>query len=125
MGVITISENDFYKLGEKMFGPDKSKWKFKCPICGHVQSMESVERHYVSEHGRSKFEAVKKYIYVYYNCEGRTNPSHGCNYSTGGLFKLGKMFEVISEKQGEENKILTFRFSTEDVTIGQREGIGW
>lgn len=35
-----VSQADWLAEGEKLFGTDPRKWKFKCPNCGHVQSME-------------------------------------------------------------------------------------
>lgn len=118
-----ITEDSFYKTGEELFGPDKTKWRFKCPICSHIQSMDSVKNHLIKEYGNEKFEAVKENIHVYFNCEGRINPSHGCNYSLGGLFKVGDLFEIKRNVKDKEFKLLSFKFSIEKETSGKREGM--
>ncbi|WP_321820882.1 MULTISPECIES: VVA0879 family protein [unclassified Burkholderia] len=70
----------------RRFGEHPSGWKFKCPCCGHVQSMQD-------------FKDLEVDVNLaYFNCIGRHDGKHmnvdmgtkpgPCNYTGGGLFKL-------------------------------------
>jgi len=68
----------------KRFGEDSKQWKFKCPACGHVQSIQDFLDHNI-ENPDSK---------VYYNCIGRYVPGTGCNWTLGGLLNIHNMTVV-------------------------------
>lgn len=78
-------ENGFMKFSDwkakliERFGENPENWKFKCPVCGHVQSMKD-------------FKDIGKDINLaYYNCIGRYDKEKGgCDYTSGGLFCLNK-----------------------------------
>jgi hypothetical protein len=38
IGVPHIKHEDWLAEGKAKFGEDVSKWKFKCPACGHIQT---------------------------------------------------------------------------------------
>ena len=73
--------------GEKRFGEDKLKWKFKCPMCGHIASIEDF-----------KNEGSTNPNDAYLNCIGRftgkgspkKGDSSGCNRAAYGLFGIPK-----------------------------------
>lgn len=87
--------------GVSKFGDTNGDWKFVCPLCGHVASVDEWRRA-----GASEGE-------IAFSCIGRraTNPRDAfkkgegpCNYTGGGLFKLnpvtvvtpdGKSFDVF------------------------------
>jgi hypothetical protein len=105
--MITVNQKDWLAVGEKFFGTDKKKWKFKCPVCGNAQSIEDFEKL-----GMSAKEAAD---YVYFSCIGRwskgkigTMMKKGkpCDYTLGGLFKLGEL-EVIGE-DGSKGQLFEF-----------------
>lgn len=101
-----ITYEDWLKKGEMLFGKDKTKWKFVCCNCGHIQSMEDFEKA-VIESPNTK---------VYFSCIGRWVGGKGefgskeqpCNYTIGGLFNISKL-RII--KDGEE--IPAFKFYEE------------
>jgi len=83
---VVYTFEEWAKLGETLFGPDRKKWMFECPNCGHVQSTEDFE----------KVNVENPENVVFYSCIGRFIPSEGtigngkspCNYTNGGLFNL-------------------------------------
>jgi len=114
-----ISLTDWLAKGERLFGPDKKQWKWKCSLCGHVQSISDFLE-------LKKLGIIKKEVdvgrLVYYSCIGRFDTripekdvgtiwdkktKSPCNYTLGGLFCFAKTF-VISES-GE--KIPVFEFA--------------
>jgi len=109
--MITVTQKNWLAVGEKFFGMDKKKWKFKCVICGNVQCMEDFIKL-----GMAAEEAS---TVVFFSCIGRWVKSKGtlmnkkspCDYTLGGLFKLGKI-EVIDI---DESKGQVFEFADENA----------
>lgn len=104
-----MSFKEWEAEGERKFGKDKKKWKFKCVNCGHIQSIQDFIDLKVEEPEN----------YVYFTCIGRFmenckgilgNKKSPCNYTLGGLFNLAKL-EVIDE---EGKKHSAFEFANEE-----------
>jgi hypothetical protein len=83
---MSITREEWHASGEKLFGPDKMKWRFVCPVCGHVQSVQDWK------------DAGAPESAVAFSCVGRWIPGSRkafeetgkgpCNYAGGGLFRL-------------------------------------
>lgn len=108
MEIKTITRDEWFAEGERRFGKDKKKWKFKCPNCGNIQSYEDF----------LKVDIAKEEIanVFYFSCIGRWmddckgeigNKKSPCNYTNGGLFNFSKL-RVIDE---DGNKISVFEFA--------------
>jgi len=72
--------------GEKRFGPNRMKWQFKCPSCGHVASAEDWKAAGAKE-GEVGFSCIGRHIpkaKEAFSKEGK-GP---CTYAGGGLFRL-------------------------------------
>ena len=80
-----LSYEEWISKAKELFGKDSRNWSYKCPSCGHVQSVKSVMEHNPSLNP----EDVQNWIY--YNCEGRVNEEHGCAWTLGGLFQTHKV----------------------------------
>lgn len=80
--VVTLDE--WVKEGESLFGKDKLDWKFKCPACGHIQSMR--------EFKNAGLDPELAYV----NCASR----HGlggkkdCKWTIGGFLIVGGRYVV-------------------------------
>jgi hypothetical protein len=100
----TISLAQWKKEGNELFGPDIKNWKFKCPNCGHVQTLQNFIDAGIKE-PENKF---------YFSCIGRWTDGKGeignkkspCNYTLGGLFVFCKT-KIIAE-DGKEVPIFEF-----------------
>ncbi len=80
-----LTEKEFMDQGEKLYGQDLKKWKFKCVKCGGVQTpQEFIDIGEDPNH------------YVYFSCIGRFIENRGCDWTLGGLFQIHKK-EVLSE----------------------------
>ena len=101
--MIHVKEKDWKAIAAKYYAKKPRYWKFKCPSCGHVQSVESVIIH--------NQELTEKEVseWIYFNCEGRTNPKHGCDWTLGGLLGIHKL-EVV---QQDGSTISVFEFADE------------
>ena len=117
--MINLIEYDFFAWmaeGERRFGADIGGWRFVCPACKHVQSVNDFKPH--KDKGATPEDAR-------FNCIGRysgANPNAGlagtgkeqgpCNYTSGGLFDLRPV--VVKTKDGP---IKSFAFAeTEAVS---------
>jgi predicted RNA-binding Zn-ribbon protein involved in translation (DUF1610 family) len=39
-----MTKNEWLTLGQTLFGKDVMQWKFKCPNCGHVATVEDYKK---------------------------------------------------------------------------------
>lgn len=87
-------------LGEKLYGKDRAKWKFKCVHCGHVQTPQD-------------FINIKQEPdNVTSQCIGRHLKGVGCDWVLFGLFQIHELEVIHPEKPNV--KIPTFKFVDEE-----------
>lgn len=99
---------EWHEEGKKLFGEDFKQWKFKCPACGHVQTIQDFLD--VEADGNSAYqECIGRHTGKGSAVKGDTS---GCNWAAYGLFRtLGNGRMVITP---EGKKIEVFNFSEED-----------
>lgn len=76
-----ISYEDWLNQLKSKFGDDSTKWAFKCPSCGNIQTPQDFIDNGIGEHKDN----------VYYNCIGRYIKGKGCDWTLGGLFQINKV----------------------------------
>lgn len=93
---MTMSHEEWIAEGTRRFGPDMMKWKFVCPACGYVQSVQDYK------------DAGAPTNAVAFSCVGRWAPGVGtarqafsagmpsvkagpCDYAGGGLLRLNPL----------------------------------
>lgn len=101
-----ISHTDWLAEGRRRFGDDVMKWKFVCPSCGHVASVQNWKDVGATE-GEIAFSCVGRHLPNAKTLGKRPGP---CNYAGGGLFKLNPV-TVEMEDDGEADR---FEFADED-----------
>ena len=82
------SLEDWKAEGERRFGKDILKWRFKCPMCGHVAAVEDFKAAGAKDPANSAYEeCLGRYT-------GKGSPkegdSSGCNWAAYGLFGIPK-----------------------------------
>lgn len=85
MAIKIITGEEWRAKATELFGDDARNWKFKCPNCGHVQTIQDFIDNGVEKPANK----------VYYSCIGRWIKSTGCNWTLGGLLKIHET-EVIN-----------------------------
>ncbi len=84
---IQLSLADWIEIGTNKFGPDTTRWKFRCPSCGGVQSFSDfIENNVPKPDGK-----------FYFSCIGRWVKGRGCDWTLGGLLKIHNT-EVLTEE---------------------------
>ena len=74
--------------GEQLFGPDQLKWRFVCPVCKHVASVQDYKDAKAPE-GAVGFSCIGRYTGSLNKAfEGNPGEAGPCNYAGGGLFRL-------------------------------------
>lgn len=98
------TESEWLAEGERLFGPNKLDWKFRCPRCGHVQTAEDFKPYSVN--GAIPNCATDR-------CIGRFDRSiTDCDWAAFGLLTLPGTRLVIPENQ--EEPVRAFDFATEE-----------
>lgn len=91
----TLSQVDFLAECAKRFGPKPRQWKFVCPACGTVQSIQQLFDAGLSQdevHGAMAFSCIGRFT-------GQDDAGiaakqrgekwdKGCNWTLGGLFQI-------------------------------------
>lgn len=82
---ITMTRDEWHAEGQRLFGDDIMQWKFVCPACGHVASVQDWKDAGATE-GAVAFSCVGRYLPV---CRDAFAEGKGpCNYAGGGLIGL-------------------------------------
>jgi len=106
----TIPFKDFIARGEKLFGKDRYKWKFKCPVCGNIQSAQDFKA-LGADPNSTDFNCIGRYMKKEVNKGLGINknkvPKQPCDYSSGGFLVVNKVFYIGDDGK----KFPTFEFA--------------
>ena len=72
--------------GRRLFGDDIMKWKFKCPSCGRVISIQEYKDAKTPE-GAIAFSCIGRYD-GHMNIDAFGHEGKGCNYAGCGLIRI-------------------------------------
>lgn len=111
----SISHEDWLQEAEKRYGKSLRQIRFICPVCKHVQSGQDF-----LDRGMTPEEAAAR---VGFSCIGRwmdgcqdafTEKGSGpCNYTNGGLIRLGPV--RVDEVEGSTEPLFVFDFADEPL----------
>lgn len=117
--MIRVSAKDWLAIGQKLFGVDRMKWRFRCISCGHVQTAEDLAA-----------LGVVNEDAAYFNCAGRYKPSAlsglskeakeaktGCDWTLGGLFRIHRV-EVQHPESGRFLAVFEFDHPEAQALLG-------
>ncbi|MBR1800661.1 MAG: hypothetical protein IJ767_04100 [Bacteroidaceae bacterium] len=82
IGAVTLAE--WLSEGERLYGKEKLDWRFRCPACGHVQTMRQFK------------EAGLDPELAYLNCASRhkLGGKPDCKWTIGGLLRVGGRYVI-------------------------------
>lgn len=73
------TKEEWLAEGERLFGTDYTKYRFKCPCCGNVAT------------GQEFKDLGAKVNSIYCECIGRYTKDKGCAWAAYGLFDICKV----------------------------------
>jgi hypothetical protein len=83
-----MNKEQWLTLGQTLFGQDKMQWKFKCPCCGHIASVQDYKKAGASESAVG-FSCVGRWLEVRKEAfDDKDKRKIPCNYAGGGLIQL-------------------------------------
>lgn len=77
------SRHAWEQEGVRLFGPDKRKWRFVCPSCRNVMSIERVHLEFLEQYPLLKGSGYA----IEAECIGRYLDGVGCDWAAYGLFR--------------------------------------
>lgn len=96
MTIKTLTFPEWQKKAIDLYGEDIKKWKFRCPACKEIQTLQDFIDHNIPDPD----------TLFYFSCIGRWVEGRGCNWTLGGLFPIHQT-EVIDEL-GQEHPVMEF-----------------
>lgn len=88
--IIEMTLLEWQDEAKRRFGENHMKWKFVCPVCGHVAAVGDFEQY--AEQGSTPSsatnECIGRYIPGSSEAFGQTIATKPCNYAGYGLFRL-------------------------------------
>lgn len=112
MKTVTLTLAQFMSAGTERYGSEIRHWRFRCPACGHVQSMEDF-RPFKSQGATAddvRFNCVGRFLGAKRKAFGGHGPGP-CDYTTGGLFNITPL--TISTDEGDKH---AFDFADQPLT---------
>jgi hypothetical protein len=106
-GTIPVYESidDWTTEAKKRFGDDFMKWKFVCPMCGHVASIADFKAAGAEDPNCAYSECLGRY-------QGKGSPkegdSSGCNWCAYGLFGIPKGGCLVKREDGTYSHVFDF-----------------
>ena len=109
------SIEDWRAEAARRFGSDPLKWKFRCPMCGHVASVQDF-----------KDAGAKSPNVAYQECIGRytgkgapkEGDNSGCNWCAYGLLGIPREHDIVIAEDGKEVHVYPFA----DAEPGAEDG---
>lgn len=94
--------------GRKRFGEDFFKWRFKCPMCGHVAAVEDFRQY--ADQGAEPDCSYVECIGRYTGAPGpeKVKDASGCNWAAYGLFGIPKGGTYVFTGENEGKHIFDF-----------------
>lgn len=98
MNVIKMTKEEWEKKGKELFGEDQLNWKFVCPVCETVISIEDYKNNNARA-GAIAYSCIGRYLKKNQSAFGGKKLIKGqpCDYTTGGLFNISPL-EIEGER---------------------------
>jgi len=99
----TFDVKEWRRIGERLYGKNPLNWKFRCPICDHIQCAEDFRKY--KAQGANPNDAYQKCIGRYengrsaFNCTKKEEKIEKCDYITTGFFNIGHIVVMEDKKQ--------------------------
>lgn len=85
-----LTEDEWLKKGQELFGDDRAQWQLHCPACHHDVSSAIAMKDFPEVKGRGWNPVTE--------CIGRYTDKVDCDWAAYGLF-AGPLFVVVGERE--------------------------
>lgn len=92
----SVTAAEWREEAERLFGPDPLKWRFRCPACGHVATVQDWKDAGAPE-GAVAFSCVGRWAGA--KREAFAKGEGPCNYAGGGLFAINPIRVVDGDNE--------------------------
>ncbi|GAX38929.1 VVA0879 family protein [Nodularia sp. NIES-3585] len=93
----TMTRDEWLLEGQTLFGKDVLQWKFRCPCCGHIATVEDYKKAGAPESAVG-FSCVGRWMELRKEAfDDKDKRDIPCNYSGGGLINISPV-EVDGQK---------------------------
>lgn len=103
-----MAKQEWLEEGKHRFGADFTKWKFQCPMCGHIASIKEFKEAGAKDPNSAYQECIGRYT-------GKGSPkegdSSGCNWAAYGLLGIPNGKGIIVIADDDETGIECFDFA--------------
>lgn len=83
-----MTKNEWLLQGQTLFGKNIMQWKFKCPCCGHIASVEDYQKAGAPERAVG-FSCIGRWLEVRKEAfDHKDKRKIPCNYAGGGLIQI-------------------------------------
>ena len=99
MSKTRMTKEEWLEKGKQLFGDDLFSWKFVCPNCGHIQSVEDFRQY--KEQGANPNTAFQCCIgrFMERKVGELGDGKSPCNYAAYGLIRLAPIIVVDGEEE--------------------------
>ena len=109
-----VAHADWKAEAVRRFGPVSLKWRFVCPVCGHVAATEDWMK-VGAEEGEVAFSCVGRHLPG--SKQAFEQKGDGpCTYAGGGLIKVNPV--TVFMPDGVEHKVFEFADAEASPTTG-------
>lgn len=106
--ITEMTLEEYLAKGKELYGENTDEWKYKCPACGHIQTIKDFKPY--KEKGATPNSATEECIgrytggeWIGKNGKKTTSP---CNYAGYGLFRISPI--RVKLKDGETTHSFAF-----------------
>ena len=109
MALTKMTKEDWLKKGRELFGTDETKWRFICPGCHCVQSVEDFRqfKSQGADPGSAYCECLGRYTGGSSWTYDKQKEGTRCDYAAYGLFNISPV-TVIDEFTKKETSCFAF-----------------
>lgn len=101
----TLKRADWIRAAEDRYGGDPLQWRFSCPVCRHVASVQDWKDAKAPD-GAVAFSCIGRYLPAAASHAFGGSPKSPCDYAGGGLFRLNPIHVV--DQDGREHEVFDF-----------------